>query len=159
MRLPLLYPAWVVALVATLGSLYFSEIRGFVPCTLCWYQRILMYPLVLILGVATYRQDERGFAYSLPLSVAGILASVHSTRLKIKNGYPIEGMWGQSLKPGTDAESKERIKLLTQENAQLRAEIGSLADRLINVERIVTDSGYRLGHEIERLRDEQGKVQ
>lgn len=77
MRLPLLYPAWVVALVATLGSLYFSEIRGFVPCTLCWYQRILMYPLVLILGVATYRQDERGFAYSLPLSVAGILVATY----------------------------------------------------------------------------------
>lgn len=98
-------------------------------------------------------------AGAVVISLGGILASVHNTRLKIKNGYPIEGMWGQSLKPGTDAESKERIKLLTQENAQLRAEIGSLADRLINVERIVTDSGYRLGHEIELLRDEQGKVQ
>ncbi len=89
------------------------------------------------------------------VSLGGILASVHNTRLKIKHGYPIEGMWGQSLKPGTDSESKERIKLLTQENAQLRAEIGSMQDRLINVERIVTDSGYRLGHEIERLRDNE----
>jgi hypothetical protein len=48
----------------------------------------------------------------------------------------------------------ERVKLLTQENAQLRAEVGSLQDRLAVIERIVTDGGYRLGHEIERLRDE-----
>ena len=87
------------------------------------------------------------------ISLGGILASVHNTRLKIKHGYPIEGMWGQSLKPGTDAESKERIKLLTQENAQLRAEVGSMHDRLKVVERIVTDGGYSLGHEIERLRE------
>jgi hypothetical protein len=88
-----------------------------------------------------------------------VLGVVHNTRLKIKHGYPLEGMWGQSLKPGIDGEAKERIKLLTQENAQLRAEIGSLQDRLINVERIVTDSGYRLGHEIESLREDKGKVQ
>jgi hypothetical protein len=93
------------------------------------------------------------------IALAGIMANVHNTKLKIKNGYPIEGMWGQSLKPGTDAESAERIKLLTSENASLRAEMGSLKDRLGNVERIVTDSGYRLGHEIEALRDDKGKVQ
>src|SRR5262245_32458458 len=93
------------------------------------------------------------------ISLGGILSSVHNTRLKIKHGYPIEGMSGQSLKPGADAASKERIKLLTQENAQLRAEIGSLHDRLAVVERIVTDSGYRLGHEIEQLRQDKGKVQ
>ncbi len=93
------------------------------------------------------------------VSLAGVLGWVHNTRLRIKHGYPLEGMWGQSLKPSTDNEAKERIKLLTQENAQLRAEIGSVQDRLINVERIVTDSGYRLGHEIEKLRDDKGKVQ
>lgn len=100
-----------------------------------------------------------GIAGIVAISLGGILASVHNTRLKIKNGYPIEGMWGQSLKPGSDAESKERIKLLTHENAELRAELGSLKDRLGNVERIVTDSGYRLGHEIEALREDKGKVQ
>ena len=94
-------------------------------------------------------------AGSVVVSLGGIFASVHNTRFKIKHGYPIEGMWGQSLKPGTDGESKERIKLLTHENAELRAELGSLKDRLGNVERIVTDSGYRLGHEIESLRDEE----
>lgn len=93
------------------------------------------------------------------VSLGGIFASVHNTRMKIKNGYPLEGMWGQSLKPGMSSEAAERVKLLTQENAELRAELGSLKDRLANVERIVTDSGYRLGHEIERLREDKGKVQ
>ena len=87
------------------------------------------------------------------LGAAGIVASVHTTRLKIKNGYPLEGMWGQSLKPGNTSQAQERVALLTQENAQLRAELGSIKDRLGNVERIVTDSGYHLTHEIDRLRD------
>lgn len=52
-----IYIAWLVSIVATLGSLYFSEIRGFVPCELCWYQRILMYPLTLILGIGTFQND------------------------------------------------------------------------------------------------------
>ena len=89
------------------------------------------------------------------LGAAGILASVHNTRLKIRNGYPLEGMWGQSLKPGMTSEAQQRVTLLTQENAQLRAELGSLKDRLANVERIVTDGGFHLTHEIERLRDEK----
>jgi hypothetical protein len=87
------------------------------------------------------------------VGLAGILGWVHTTRLRIKHGYPLEGMWGQSLKPEMTTEAMERVKLLTQENAQLRAELGSLHDRLANVERIVTDSGYHLGHEIERLRE------
>ena len=87
------------------------------------------------------------------VSVAGIAASFQTTRMKIKNGYPLEGMWGQSLKPGSDKQSAERIVLLTQENAQLRAELGSVKDRLANVERIVTDGGYHLGNEIDALRE------
>lgn len=89
------------------------------------------------------------------LGAGGILASVHNTRLKIRNGYPLEGMWGQSLKPSSDGQTAQRVMLLTQENAQLRAELGSLKDRLANVERIVTDGGYHLTHEIERLRGEK----
>jgi disulfide bond formation protein DsbB len=50
--------AWIVATVATLGSLYYSERAGFVPCELCWYQRIVMYPLVIVLGVAVLRRDR-----------------------------------------------------------------------------------------------------
>jgi len=50
--------AWIVATVTTLGSLYYSEHAGFVPCELCWYQRIVMYPLVIVLGVAALRRDR-----------------------------------------------------------------------------------------------------
>lgn len=89
----------------------------------------------------------------LALGAGGILASVHNTRLKIKHGYPLEGMWGQSLKPGIGNEAVERIKLLSQENAALRAELGSMKDRLGNVERIVTDGGYHLTSQIEALRE------
>ena len=93
------------------------------------------------------------------LGAGGIIASVHTTRLKIKNGYPLEGMWGQSLKPHTDKEAIARVQLLTQENAQLKAEVGAMRERLETVERIVTDGGYRLTHEIERLREGKEKVQ
>ena len=93
------------------------------------------------------------------LGAGGILASVHNTRLKIKNGYPLEGMWGQSLKPNNDKEAVARVQLLTQENAQLKAETAALRERLETIERIVTDGGFRLTHEIERLRGGKEKVQ
>ncbi len=67
--------ALVVALVATLGSLYFSEIAGFVPCTLCWYQRILMYPLTVITLVGFIKQDEYLPNYVLPLAILGLIVS------------------------------------------------------------------------------------
>lgn len=89
----------------------------------------------------------------LALGAAGVVGWIHTTRLKIKHGYPLEGMWGQSLRPSTDNEAKQRVTLLTQENAELRAEMGAIKDRLANVERIVTDSGYHLGSEIDKLRD------
>jgi disulfide bond formation protein DsbB len=66
-----LYLAWLVAIVAMSGSLYFSEVRAFVPCSLCWYQRIFMYPLVFILGIASFRQDKKIIPYVLPLSIIG----------------------------------------------------------------------------------------
>lgn len=66
-----LYAAWLVAITATAGSLYFSEVRLFVPCSLCWYQRIMMYPLVILLGIASYRQDVGVARYALPMSVLG----------------------------------------------------------------------------------------
>ena len=75
-----------------------------------------------------------------------------NTWLKMKHGYPLSGSWGQKLYPKTSSEEAERIKLLSQENAALRAEVGSVKDRLGNVERIVTDSGYQLTHQIEALR-------
>ncbi len=96
---------------------------------------------------------------ALALGAAGVAGWIHTTRLRIQHGYPLEGMWGQSLKPSTDGQTAERVRLLTQENAQLRAELGAIKDRLGNVERIVTDSGYRLGHEIEGLRTDMEKLQ
>jgi hypothetical protein len=88
----------------------------------------------------------------LIVGFTGIIGWVFTTWLRIRNGYPLENSWGKPLHPQRNAETDERVKLLTQENAQLRAEIGSMKDRLANVERIVTDGAYRLDREIETLR-------
>jgi hypothetical protein len=77
---------------------------------------------------------------------------VITTWLRIKHGYPLDGAWGQAVYPKKNDEAMERIKLLSTENAQLRAELGSIKDRLANVERIVTDDSHRLTQEIESLR-------
>ena len=76
---------------------------------------------------------------------------VATTWIRVKYGYPLENSWGKAVYPKND-QAVERVKLLTQENAQLRAELDSLKDRLANVERIVTDSGYHLTSQIENLR-------
>lgn len=74
-----------------------------------------------------------------------------TTWLRIKNGYPLESSWGMPIHPSTDKEAMERIKLLTSENAQLRAELGSIKDRLETVERIITDQPSQLAREIDSL--------
>ena len=87
------------------------------------------------------------------IGIASISAGwVITTWLRIRHGYPLDNGWGKPMYPKS-AESEERVRLLTQENAQLRAEMGAMKDRLANVERIVTDSGYQLSHEFERLKD------
>ncbi len=86
------------------------------------------------------------------VGIAAVAGWVFTTWIRVKNGYPLEGSWGQQIKPVTDNQAKQRVALLTQENAELRAELGSVKDRLANVERIVTDSGYHLGAEIDALR-------
>lgn len=73
-----LLAAWSVALVATLGSLYFSEVLKFIPCELCWYQRIFMYPQVFLLGMAFVRKQFIIARYTLMLSViGGTISSYH----------------------------------------------------------------------------------
>lgn len=72
-----LYIAWLVSVIATLGSLYFSEIKGFIPCELCWFQRIFMYPLAIILGIAAFDNDKKLKKYVLPLSVIGGFISLY----------------------------------------------------------------------------------
>jgi len=83
LRKYILYIAWVQALVATLGSLYFSEIAHYIPCVLCWYQRILMYPLVVILSVGILRKDKNVPYYVLPLSVLGLAIAIYHYLLQM----------------------------------------------------------------------------
>jgi len=70
--------ALIVSLTATLGSLYFSEIRGFEPCKLCWLQRIFMYPLPLILAISLYKKMKEVWNYIIPISTIGMaIAAYH----------------------------------------------------------------------------------
>lgn len=92
---------------------------------------------------------------SLPITlitVIGVAGWVITTWMRIKNGYPLDGAWGQAVYPKNDQEAVERVRLLSQENAQLRAELGSVKDRLANIEKIVVDDSHRLTAEIESLR-------
>lgn len=89
----------------------------------------------------------------LLVTAAAIAGWIFTTWLRVKNGYPLDGAWGQAIYPKTNDAAMERIKLLSQENAQLRAELGSIKDRLANVERIVTDGAHILDREIEQLRN------
>ena len=86
------------------------------------------------------------------ITVVGTAGWVITTWLRIKNGYPLDGAWGQAVYPKNDQEAIERVRLLSQENAQLRAELGSVKDRLANIEKIVVDDSHRLTAEIEALR-------
>lgn len=67
--------AFLIALGATLGALFIGEVMGQAPCVLCWYQRIAMFPLVMVLGIGVYRQDINSAIYAFPLAVAGWLAA------------------------------------------------------------------------------------
>ncbi len=90
--------------------------------------------------------------FGMLLGFAGILGWVFTTWLRVRNGYPLETSWGKAIYPMKNEETVERVRLLSQENAQLRAELGSVKDRLANVERIVTDTSINLTNEIESLR-------
>jgi len=97
----------------------------------------------------------RFLSHILPMVIVivalGVGGSLLHTWIKVKNGYPLTSSWGLPLHPKKDEEAQERIRLLTTENAQLRAEVGSVKDRLAVVERIVTDDGTRLAREIDNL--------
>lgn len=81
----ILHLALIQTLAATLGSLYFSEIRHFIPCLLCWYQRILMYPLVIIFTVAIIRKDKNVAYYVLPISIFGMVIAIYHNLLQRVN--------------------------------------------------------------------------
>lgn len=79
-----IYFAWIVAIVATAGSLYLSEILHYEPCKLCWFQRIFMYPQVILLGIAAYRNDRSILSYAIPLSViGGCISTYHYAEQKL----------------------------------------------------------------------------
>jgi disulfide bond formation protein DsbB len=84
--------AWVVAMLATVGSLYFSEVAGFTPCTLCWYQRIAMYPFVVLLGVGALRR-ARSVTGAPALAAIGAAVS----------GYHVALEWVPSFDTGACA--------------------------------------------------------
>ena len=76
-----LYAAWATSLIASLGSFYFSNVKNFPPCVLCWDQRICMYPLVIILGVGILKKDKNLPYYVLPLSLMGLGISIYHNLL------------------------------------------------------------------------------
>ncbi len=75
------YLAWVIALIATAGSLFFSEVMQLPPCVLCWYQRIAMYPLVVIIGIGIITRDGRLKNYALPICLIGLAISIYHNLL------------------------------------------------------------------------------
>ncbi len=64
--------AWLLALTATATALFLGEVMGMTPCVMCWYQRITMFPLAVVLGIACYSAGRRGAVYTLPLALAGV---------------------------------------------------------------------------------------
>jgi disulfide bond formation protein DsbB len=77
----IIFLCFLVASIATLGSLFFSEIMQFVPCSMCWYQRIFMYPLVLIFLVNLLYPDDKVFKYAIALVITGLLFSIYHNLL------------------------------------------------------------------------------
>ncbi len=73
----LLFCSWLIAATSTLGSLFFSEVMGLVPCVLCWYQRIFMFPLAIILLVGLYPLDRAVIRFALPIVFIGVLFTLY----------------------------------------------------------------------------------
>lgn len=94
----IIYLALIQSIIATLGSLYYSEIRHFTPCILCWYQRILMYPLTIIIAVGILRRDKGLYQYVLPMSILGGLIALYHVLLQ-------KGILPESVAPCTLASS------------------------------------------------------
>lgn len=90
----LIFGAWLVASISTLGALFLSEVMKLPPCVLCWYQRIFMFPLVLILPVALFPFDRKVVRYALPLAVPGLLFAIFHLLL-------IAGVIPESIRPCT----------------------------------------------------------
>lgn len=79
----LVFLAWLISLISMIGSLFFSEIMHFPPCVLCWYQRICMYPMVVVLLMGLFPFDKKVFRYSLPLAGLGWLIALYHNLLAL----------------------------------------------------------------------------
>ena len=77
----LIFSAWLIAAVSTLGSLFFSEVMELIPCVLCWYQRIFLFPLAIILLIGLFPLDKKVVNYALPLAIIGLLFTVYHSLL------------------------------------------------------------------------------
>lgn len=87
-----IFLAWLVAMVSTLGALFLGEVMGYTPCVLCWYQRIAMFPLTLILAAGLFPFDRRVVRYALPLAAVGCLLAVFHLAL-------VAGWIPEAIKP------------------------------------------------------------
>ena len=88
----LIFGAWLVASIATLGALFFSEVMQLPPCVLCWYQRIFIFPLALILPIGLFPLDRKVVRYTLPLAALGWMVAVFHLLL-------VAGVIPESIKP------------------------------------------------------------
>lgn len=86
----LVFSAWLIAALSTLGALFMSEVMGFAPCVLCWYQRIFMFPLVIMLALGLFPFDTKVVRYALPLAAVGLLVAVF--HLLLTAGYIPESL-------------------------------------------------------------------
>ncbi len=77
----IVFMCFIIASIATLGSLFFSEVMQFVPCSMCWYQRIFMYPLVLIFLINLLYPDDKVFTYSFPVVIVGLFFAFYHNLL------------------------------------------------------------------------------
>ncbi len=92
------YSAWILTLVAALCSLFFSEIMELKPCSLCWYQRVCLFPLVLVIAAGIAKRDRGLVAYALPLVLSGLAISTFHILLQL-------GIISEALAPCVEGES------------------------------------------------------
>jgi disulfide bond formation protein DsbB len=86
----LVFLAWLIAAASTLGALFLGEVMGLVPCVLCWYQRVAMFPLVVVLAVGLLSLDAKVVRYALPFAIAGLLIAAY--QLLLMAGFIPQGM-------------------------------------------------------------------
>ena len=103
----LLFACWLIASGSALGSLFFSHVMGFAPCVLCWYQRIAIFPLVLILPMGLFPLDVKAAKFALPLTITGLLTAVYHNLLYV-------GLIPKSIQPCAEGVSctEDYVELL-----------------------------------------------